>query len=88
MTKIHNRLKEISDELNEHIIAVRGTLELVVESVLKGELNDLLLKATDRMDAIQRLSNEMIEALKHILAKMDELKNAKIQKGGEEQGKM
>ncbi len=88
MTKIHNRLKEISDELNEHIIAVRGTLELVVESVSKGELNDLLLKATDRMDAIQRLSNEMIEALKHILAKMDELKNAKIQKGGEEQGKM
>jgi len=88
MTKIHDRLKEISDELNEHIIAVRGTLELVVESVSKGELNDLLLKATDRMDAIQRLSNEMIEALKHILAKMDELKNAKIQKGGEEQGKM
>ena len=40
------------------------------------------------MDAIQRLSNEMIEALKHILAKMDELKNAEMQKGGEEQGKM
>lgn len=77
MTKINDRLKELSDELSEHIIAVKGTLELAVESVSKGELNDLLLKATGRMDAIQRLSTEMIEVLKQILKKIEEMKSQK-----------
>ena len=74
MAESDDRLKKLSDELNEHIIAVKGTLELVVESVSKGELNDLLLKATGRMDAIQRLSNEILEVLKQVIKKMEEMK--------------
>lgn len=77
MAKSDDRLKEISNELNEHIIAVKGTLELVESSVSEGELNDLLLKAIERMDTIQRLSNEMIAVLKSLLEKMEEIKTKK-----------
>ncbi len=77
MTKSDDRLKEISNELNEHIIAVKGTLELVESSVSEGELNDLLLKAIERMDTIQRLSNEMIAVIKSLLERMEEIKTKK-----------
>jgi len=77
MAERDERLKEISEELNEHIRAVKGTLELVEASVSDSELNDLLLKAVERMDNIQRLSNEMLEALRQILEKMDEIKTEK-----------
>jgi len=77
MTKSDDRLKEISNELNEHIIAVKGTLELVESSVSEGELNDLLLKAIERMDTIQRLSNEMIAVIKSLLERMEEIKTRK-----------
>jgi DNA repair ATPase RecN len=77
MTKSDDRLKEISNELNEHIIAVKGTLELVESSVSEGELNDLLLKAIERMDTIQRLSNEMVAVIKSLLERMEEIKTRK-----------
>ena len=66
MVKNGDKLREISDELNEHIIAVRGTLELVESSVSQGDLNNLLVKAIDRIDAIKKLSNEMLLTLKQI----------------------
>lgn len=75
MKKGTNRIKEISDELNEHIIAVKGTLELVETSVSDGELQNLILKAVERVDTIQRLSLEMFAVLTQILEKMDELKH-------------
>jgi hypothetical protein len=78
MTKGSNRIKEISDELNEHIIAVKGTLELVETSVSDTELHSLLVKAIERVDTIQMLSNEMFAILKQILDKMDEMKTSKI----------
>ena len=78
MTKGSNRIKEISDDLNEHIIAVKGTLELVETSVSDSELHSLLVKAVERMDTIQMLSNEMFAMLKTILDKMDEMKTSKI----------
>ena len=77
MTKGTNRIKEISDELNEHIIAVKGTLELVETSVSDSELHNLLVKAIERVDTIQMLSNEMFAILKQILDKMDEMKTSK-----------
>jgi hypothetical protein len=77
MAKNTSRLMEIADELNKHIIAVRGALELAEESAPNVELQDLLLKAVERMDNIQRLSNEMLGALKHLFDKMDEMKTAK-----------
>ena len=80
MTKGSNRIKEISDELNEHIIAVKGTLELVETSVSDSELHSLLVKAIERVDTIQMLSNEMFAMLKQILDKMDEMKTSKIDK--------
>jgi hypothetical protein len=77
MTKGTNRIKEISDELNEHIIAVKGTLELVETSVSDSELQNLLVKAVERVDAIQSLSHEMFAVLRQILDKMDEMKASK-----------
>ena len=78
MTKGSNRIKEISDDLNEHIIAVKGTLELVETSVSDSELHSLLVRAVERMDTIQMLSDEMFVMLKTILDKMDEMKTSKI----------
>jgi len=77
VVKRNDRLKEISDELNENIMAVRGTLELVESAVSQGELNDLLLKAIERIDVIQKLSNEMLVTLKQIFDKMNEIKTTK-----------
>jgi hypothetical protein len=75
MAKSEPKIQQISDELNEHIIAVKGTLELLETSVSDNELHNLLLKAIERMDTIQRLSNEMIAFLKQILDKMKEIKS-------------
>jgi hypothetical protein len=77
MVKSNDRLKEIADELNENIMAVRGTLELVESAVSQGELNDLLLKGIERIDVIQKLSNEMLVTLKQIFDKMNEIKTTK-----------
>ena len=77
MVKSNDRLKEISDDLNENIMAVRGTLELVESAVSQGELNDLLLKGIERIDVIQKLSNEMLVTLKQIFDKMNEIKTTK-----------
>jgi len=77
MVKSNDRLKEISDELNEHIMAVRGTLELAESSVSQGDLSDLLLKAIERIDVIQKLSNEMLVTLKQIFDKMNEIRTTK-----------
>ena len=77
MTKGSNRIKEISDELNEHIIAVKGTLELAETSISDNELQNLLIKAVERVDTIQSLSHEIFEVLRQILDKMDEMKASK-----------
>jgi hypothetical protein len=77
MAKSNDRLIELSSELDEHIIAVKGTLELVDSSVTEDDLHDLLLKAIVRMDTIQRLSHEMIVALKNLIDKIDEIKSKK-----------
>ena len=74
MTERNNKLDEISHEFNENILAVKGTLELLDTSVTEDDLHDLLLKAMQRMDSIQRLSNEMLDALQNCLNKMDSSK--------------
>lgn len=76
MEKSNSRLMEISDELNKHIIAVRGALELAEESA-PMELQDLLSKAIERMDTMQKLFHEMFAVLQQIFEKMDEIKTAK-----------
>lgn len=75
MSEIDNKLKEISDKINEHIIAVKGTLELVDTS--EDDLHSLLLKAIERMDNIQQLSNEMFAIIKQLFEKIDEIKAQK-----------
>jgi hypothetical protein len=77
MTERDNKLKEISRELNEHIIAVKGTLELIEASVSEDELQNLTVKAIERMDVIQRLSLELIVVLKNCFEKLGELHNRK-----------
>lgn len=72
MAEINNRLSEISDKMNEHMMAVKGTLELVDASISEDDLHNLLLKAIDRMEGMQRLSDELFAALKLVFEKMNE----------------
>ena len=74
MTERNNKLDEISHEFNENILAVKGTLELLDTSVTEDDLHDLLLKAMHRMDSLQKLSNDMVDALQNCLNKMDSSK--------------
>lgn len=67
MADINDRLDEISDQLDENILAVKGTLELMDASVTEDELRNLLLKAIERMDIIKKLSGDMLVALKHCI---------------------
>jgi len=67
-------LNEVSNQLNENILAVKGTLELMDASVTEDELHELLLKAIERMDIIQRLSNELLIVLKNCLDKINKVK--------------
>ncbi|MEW6002237.1 MAG: hypothetical protein AB1638_06270 [Nitrospirota bacterium] len=77
MAEKDNRLREASNELNDHILAVKGTLELVEASVSEEDLRDLLSRAIERMEVIQRLSNEMIVTLNNFIEKMSEIKSKK-----------
>jgi len=81
MSEIDDKLKEISDKINEHILAVKGTLEVVDTS--EDDLHNLLLKAIERMDGIQQLSNEMFVIIKQLVEKIDEIKARKL---GESKG--
>lgn len=75
MSEIDSKLKEISDRINEHIIAVKGTLEVVDTS--EDDLHNLLLKAIERMDSIQQLSNEMFAIIKQLFERIDQMKEQK-----------
>jgi uncharacterized protein YehS (DUF1456 family) len=74
MIERNDALNELAHQLNENIVAVRGTLELMNISVTEDDLHELLRKAAERMDTIQRLSNDMLAALGNCLKRMDELK--------------
>lgn len=74
MAEKNNTLDEISNQLNENILAVKGTLELLDASITEDELHELLLKSVERMDTIQRLSNDMLIALRNCIEKINELK--------------
>jgi hypothetical protein len=74
MTDKNNKLQAISDELNEHITAVKGTLELIDASVEEDDLHNLVIKALKRMDSIHTLSGEMFALLKACLDRMEESK--------------
>lgn len=71
MTEKDRKLEEISNHLNEDILAVKGTLELVDTSVTEDDLHELLTKAMQRMDSIQRLSGDMLDALKNCLTRIE-----------------
>ncbi len=74
MTDRNKKLDEIADQLDENILAVKGTLELIDTSVTEDDLHQLLLKAIDRMDLVQRLSGEMLNALKNCFNRMGDNK--------------
>jgi hypothetical protein len=76
MAGINNKLKEISDTMNEHIITVKGTLELLDASVTEDDLHSLILKAVGRMENMQRLSDELFAVLKQVFEKMNEEKGS------------
>jgi hypothetical protein len=71
MTERENKLDEISHQLSENILAVKGTLELMDTFVTEDDMHDLLLKAMQRMDSIQSLSSDMLNALQNCLDKME-----------------
>ena len=74
MSERNNELDRISDQLNENILAVKGTLELVDTSVTEDELHELLIKAIERMDTIQRQLSDMLILLKNCFAKIDSIR--------------
>jgi hypothetical protein len=77
MSEINKRLEEISDKMSEHILTVKGTLELLDASVSEDDLRSLILKAIERMDKIQGLSDELFAVLEKLLEKMGETKDGK-----------
>jgi hypothetical protein len=77
MSEINKRLEEISDKMSEHILTVKGTLELLDASVSEDDLRSLVLKAIGRMDKIQGLSDELFAVLEKLLEKMGETKDGK-----------
>lgn len=83
MLEIDERLKEISDKISDHITAVKGTLELLDASVSEDDLRNLILKAVERMDKMQTLSDELFSGLKHAIRKIEEAQENK----GEQSGK-
>lgn len=74
MGERNDKLDELSAQLDENILAVKGTLELMDASVTEDDLHELLLKAIERMDMIQGLSREMLIALKNCFDKIEETK--------------
>jgi hypothetical protein len=77
MSEINKRLEEISDKMSEHILTVKGTLELLDASVSEDDLRSLILKAIGRMDKIQGLSDELFAVLEKLLEKIGETKDGK-----------
>ncbi len=54
---------------SEHIITVKGTLELLDASVSEDDLHSLIIKAIERMENMQRLSDELFAVLKQVIEK-------------------
>ncbi len=77
MAQMGTRLDEVSNQINENIVAVKGTLELLDTSVAEDELHQLVLKALERMDTLQRLSDDLILALKNCIDKREARENEK-----------
>jgi hypothetical protein len=77
MSEIDNKMKEISDKMSEHIITVKGTLELLDASVTEDDLRSLILKAIERMENLQVLSDELFVVLQEVFVKMKEEKERK-----------
>jgi hypothetical protein len=75
VSKINDKIKEISGMIDEHIVAVKGTLELADASLSEDDLHTFLLKAIERMDDVQKLSNEMVAIVNLVFEKMAETKN-------------
>jgi hypothetical protein len=69
MSEIDDKLAEISDKINEHIMTVKGTLEIVDASVSEEDLHN--------MDNMQKLSDELFEALRQVIAKVEGAKDRK-----------
>ncbi len=74
MPEMNDKLNELSRQLDENILAVKGTLELIDTSVEEDDLHGLLLKAIERMDRIQTISRDLLVALKNSLDKLGEMK--------------
>jgi len=77
MSEINNRLKEISDKMEEHITTVKGTLELLDASVSEDDLHSLILKSIERMEKMQRLSDELFAVFTQVLEKLSKPKGNK-----------
>lgn len=74
MTERNYKIDEIAHQFSENILAVKGTLELMDASVTEDDLRDLLLKAMQRMDIIEKLSNDTLAVLQNCLDKMGSMK--------------
>ena len=72
MSASNDKVIEISEKIEEHIVAVKGTLELADASLPDDELHEFILKDMERMDDLQKLSNELVAIVNLLIEKMDE----------------
>jgi len=63
--------------MGEHITTVKGTLELLDASVSEDDLHSLILKSIERMEKMQRLSDELFAVFTQVLEKLNEAKGSK-----------
>jgi len=75
VSEINDKVKEISGKIEEHIVAVKGTLELADASISDDELDGFVLKAMERMDDVQKLSNELAAIVNLLIEKVEETKS-------------
>jgi hypothetical protein len=75
MAEKDEKIREIYEALNENILAVKSTLELVEASVEEDYLCKLAQKALGRMDAIHKMTDETFALLKACIEKMGNAKS-------------
>lgn len=72
MSRKSEELDQIAEQLDENILAVKGTLELLDTAINEDELRELLLKAVGRMDTIQNISGELLAAVRNCIGRIEE----------------
>ncbi len=75
MVDADKKINMMAEQINENLLAVKGTLELMDTSITDDEMHGLLLKAIERTDIVQGLAADMFLFLKKCCTKINELEH-------------